>query len=457
MCAAAVACDAETGLLVVVDSDIPDIGSFEVAVWSGEVRSDATLRSRRIFVLGDEVSFPASLGIVPREGDALRRVRIEVVGFTPRGTVNRVVTTGFVEGETREVRIVLLERCTAVRCEQGLTCGEDGCESEARPAALLPSVGERPRPARDASAMDLGPRDGGRIGSRDAADEPDTATSSGDLGPPPPDLGPPTGPCTEGFELRGGSCYLKIEERRDWQSAEAECVSRGGHLASVDSDDEADAVASIGGSAPWWIGLGPSPVTRGMRTPLGDVDRVAGLCASSVPSELAGEGVVAIDPSGATDDLAPEGTAVCFPKIPVRMLPDVGFTVTLPRRSVLVMRGDATGKGGAVTFAIDGGCRTPYPTTECAIVAPGAPIGLLVRGPGTVGIVNEVFFGAFDLYVAALGWTSGEAVTTVPSNVDTDPLALDEVPCVAMQRDGDWMLDGCQQPLAFVCEAVPAG
>lgn len=455
-CACSSACADDTGLRVVVASDIEDLGSFEIAVWAGEVRRDDTLRSRRVFVIGepDGVTLPASMGLVPRDGDSLRRVRIEVTGFTPRDAVTRAVTTGFVQGETREVRIDLLRRCEDVRCEQGLTCGADGCEPESRPAALLPRVGQPPRgssdaaPSRDATAMDGG-------GRQDTGPTPDMAQPL-DLAID-RDTGPTPSACPEGFDLIGESCYRALPGRSSWAEGEAECVRLGAHIVTIDGED-AELLGSIAGAAPWWTGLGPDTSTPGMPLSVLDVDEVLGLCATTRPTELVGEVVVRVDGTSARDNLASSEAPVCFPFFPPSGVPDVGFTLALPSRSLVVVRGEVLmASKGALVFPLDGTCTTPYAARDCAILGVGGNAAAFLREAGPMGVVVELLGGVVEVRVIGLRWASGiELAPTMPMP-EVGSLASDSLPCVSFTRDERWRIEECERSQTVICERTPSG
>ena len=82
----------------------------------------------------------------------------------------------------------------------------------------------------------------------------DSATSNPDL-PSPPSVEQNPNSC---------SCNMVLHfHQLDWQSAETSCVSEGGHLASVHSQADADAVQQLvtnGGGTTAWIGLTDSAV-----------------------------------------------------------------------------------------------------------------------------------------------------------------------------------------------------
>uniref|UniRef100_A0A803TGW5 C-type lectin domain-containing protein n=1 Tax=Anolis carolinensis TaxID=28377 RepID=A0A803TGW5_ANOCA len=66
----------------------------------------------------------------------------------------------------------------------------------------------------------------------------------------PPDLPSPSLPifaevesCDRGWLSYRGFCYGFFQERKTWAEAEVDCISMGGHLASIHSSEESDRVA----------------------------------------------------------------------------------------------------------------------------------------------------------------------------------------------------------------------
>jgi hypothetical protein len=58
------------------------------------------------------------------------------------------------------------------------------------------------------------------------------------------------------FENFDGDCYLRVEETKTWDEAEAYCASKNSHLASVRSVMENDLVlARSEGTLRYWLGL----------------------------------------------------------------------------------------------------------------------------------------------------------------------------------------------------------
>jgi len=138
------ACSADplTELVVVVQSDmtIPDeFNGFRVVVTGhdGDVATD------RYFFLGEEpgkVLLPADFGVMPRGGDASRRVTVEVWATESGADLfSTRAITGFVEGKTLRLDMFLARRCLseAKECKPNETCRVQGCvPPEIDPAEL---------------------------------------------------------------------------------------------------------------------------------------------------------------------------------------------------------------------------------------------------------------------------------------------------------------------------------
>jgi mannose receptor, C type len=61
--------------------------------------------------------------------------------------------------------------------------------------------------------------------------------------------------CPEDWEAFNGHCYFwASEENVVWDLAEFICLSKGGYLASVHSEEEQEFVLSLVGDLPYWIG-----------------------------------------------------------------------------------------------------------------------------------------------------------------------------------------------------------
>ncbi|XP_062503625.1 alpha-N-acetylgalactosamine-specific lectin-like isoform X2 [Corticium candelabrum] len=66
--------------------------------------------------------------------------------------------------------------------------------------------------------------------------------------------------CQTGWTRSGLSCYLLVRTSKELNDAETDCVSKGGHLASITSDNENSVVLSLRGTSTadandTWIGL----------------------------------------------------------------------------------------------------------------------------------------------------------------------------------------------------------
>ena len=51
-------------------------------------------------------------------------------------------------------------------------------------------------------------------------------------------------PCPGDWRKREEFCYLHVEEKKTWQEASSICTSKGGHLISIQSDDENEYIYS---------------------------------------------------------------------------------------------------------------------------------------------------------------------------------------------------------------------
>jgi hypothetical protein len=135
--------------MVVLDADpsiSPELARARVVVRGGpegalEVRHDSTV------AVG---GLPLVVAIVPRDGDASRRIELEATALAAGdGTVLGVVraSTGFVAGRTVELALRFEECCRSVSCGPGQTCRDCGCRDDDVDPTLLPEHG------RDAAAV----------------------------------------------------------------------------------------------------------------------------------------------------------------------------------------------------------------------------------------------------------------------------------------------------------------
>ncbi len=150
-------CDSKrTEVVVVLDTDVPrtDMDGYRILVFGSEDLSagapEENAVTDRAFPILDEPPFqlPASFGVAPRDGDADRMVRIVAQGrltalesvdnpFGEMGIETSAVT-GFLEGEVRQLDLVLAAGCAGVECSAGLTCAENGCIDERVEVGRLP-------------------------------------------------------------------------------------------------------------------------------------------------------------------------------------------------------------------------------------------------------------------------------------------------------------------------------
>lgn len=198
LCAAALAvggCESPpTQLVVLVDTD------FSVNEELGRVRARVLDQagsevSSYDFALADDAAEPSpaqfpvplSFAVVPRDGDADRRVVIEVDGMSADGDtrVQRRAVTGFLHERSLLLPMFLARSCEGVLCGAGETCVGGTCRDAAVPPGSLPVV----RPGEEVR-FDAG---GGLDGGSDA----DSA---------PVDGGEDAGACDEEVTCGGAGC-----------------------------------------------------------------------------------------------------------------------------------------------------------------------------------------------------------------------------------------------------------
>ena len=46
--------------------------------------------------------------------------------------------------------------------------------------------------------------------------------------------------CPKGWIMREEFCYLRVEEKKNWQDASSDCLKKGGNLASIHNKEEND-------------------------------------------------------------------------------------------------------------------------------------------------------------------------------------------------------------------------
>ncbi|HOD24302.1 MAG TPA: hypothetical protein PKK83_18525 [Polyangiaceae bacterium] len=144
-CATWLSCSADplTELVVVINSDMetPDeFDGFRVAVTDHE----GALSTERYYFVGKEpgkVVLPADFGLVPKGGDASRKVAVEVWATLAGADLfsNRALT-GFVKGKVLRLDMFLASRCLteAKACKPNETCRVEGCVPEEIDPGSLP-------------------------------------------------------------------------------------------------------------------------------------------------------------------------------------------------------------------------------------------------------------------------------------------------------------------------------
>lgn len=143
--AAFAACgDAPTEIVLVVDTSLAVPGELDGVTI--DVTGPTTME-RKIATLGPGgTPLPLTLGLTHEDGAALGPVGITVSGQRA-GTeiIRRVVSTDFVAGESKLLRVVLVADCLAPRdCGAGNTCSEAGCIPQRIAGSALPSFGSVP-------------------------------------------------------------------------------------------------------------------------------------------------------------------------------------------------------------------------------------------------------------------------------------------------------------------------
>jgi len=118
-----------TELVVLVDTDLPVPGVIDA------VRLEATAPggAERVVLLAlageDADTLPGSLAL-QHAGGPLGPVRVKAVALHGNTVVvTRDVEVSFVEGRTMSFTVHLLAACVGMQCDQGQTCGDDGCRA----------------------------------------------------------------------------------------------------------------------------------------------------------------------------------------------------------------------------------------------------------------------------------------------------------------------------------------
>lgn len=133
-----------TEIFLMVDADTSlraEAGSLRVRVigstfgGASEVALDRTL-------VGTELAWPVTLGVVPRGGDATRGLRVEATLTSPTGVTARVsARTSYLPEQIRVLRLTLDACCAGVVCVDAETCSACVCVSDAVDVRTLPPFG----------------------------------------------------------------------------------------------------------------------------------------------------------------------------------------------------------------------------------------------------------------------------------------------------------------------------
>jgi hypothetical protein len=105
-----------------------------------------------------EVRTPFSFAIVPVDGDASRRITVQVDGLAVAGAplVRRTALTGFLEGEQLLLPMFLASACRGVTCADGQTCVGGSCVNATVPPSSLSVARPGHELVRDSGAVDGG-------------------------------------------------------------------------------------------------------------------------------------------------------------------------------------------------------------------------------------------------------------------------------------------------------------
>ncbi len=130
--------DDPTEIVLVIDSDLEvptELDAIEVTV-SGR-RGAPTIVSAD---LTDSATpdLPLTLTLYPSSVPPSPVAIAIVASAGGTDVVRRDVRTGFVEGETRMLRVLLAARCVSLSCDGGRTCDETGCRPIEIAASDLP-------------------------------------------------------------------------------------------------------------------------------------------------------------------------------------------------------------------------------------------------------------------------------------------------------------------------------
>lgn len=194
------------GMVVHIDSDIPtpsqlDQVRLQVKDRKGDLKYESTWD---LAPVAGGVTLPASILLV-RDGDDLEPVAIEVTGYLAESPiVTRRAVLSFANERTVVLPLRLLNRCIGQICGAGLTCKENGCQSEAEQSERLAAY----------SPGTLPPKIEGQEG-RDGAMAPDVGLEEPDASPldedagsdaEPPPLGQPGDACLGNADCASNAC-----------------------------------------------------------------------------------------------------------------------------------------------------------------------------------------------------------------------------------------------------------
>ncbi len=161
---------------------------------SGAAASDSTFRqvAQFPFPVNDALSLPLHAPIRPQDGDATRRLLVEVSATNDMGDeiAHARAITGYVPGASRALVLWLTARCLNVQCDEGQTCSDGSCVDAMVDPGQLPDFGghDAGPSSSDSGVMDGEVMDGGITdgGSADTMPTPDGGMpdAGADAGPP---------------------------------------------------------------------------------------------------------------------------------------------------------------------------------------------------------------------------------------------------------------------------------
>lgn len=180
-----------TQVMVIVDAE-PGVRAEAVAarvtVTGGTAAPTMVRHEETVGGPGSPIQFPIRLAVVPAEDDAARvfAVQVEALGRTGLRAASVRAESGFLEGRTLELRLLLEDCCLAMDCGPQ-TCRGCACADPRVPPETLPEL-----VADAGAAPDAGPRDAGAgdAGPRDASFDGASAEDAGPHDAGPLDAGP---------------------------------------------------------------------------------------------------------------------------------------------------------------------------------------------------------------------------------------------------------------------------